>query len=136
MDLIAICDRCRKPVEGSDGYIHVSYREIDRQRRERRHFERVARKRQVLSLVDLDEFPAQARWQVHHDRCDPNRAHGCYWFGVERCRTWPQLIEWTAHLMQKDWFCETDWEQVLSDAVHGGKRRLVCDPPPVEVEDA
>lgn len=41
-----------------------------------------------------------------------------------RIETWPELLDSTAHLMEKGWLIPTDWDDVLR-GVHGGQHRLV-----------
>ena len=52
-----------------------------------------------------------------HRHCDPHPDGEDYWFGVERARSLAAVIDWTAHLLGKDWFPETNWDQLLYNLV-------------------
>jgi hypothetical protein len=64
-------------------------------------------------------LPQPAEWAVHCDDCNPHRADdgtfcdGCYWFDARRCRTWEQAVNWTAHLLDKEWLLATNWGRFL-----------------------
>ncbi len=127
------CDHCDQVVHDGAGYIHIDYAAIHATEEARRIWERdrprgaattVATSIVTVRFGDLAAYPPAVPWQVHHTRCDPHPDAGDYWFSVERCRTWPQLVEWTAHLMGKAWIGRTDWRAVLA-RVHerGGQSR-------------
>ncbi|GAA2580983.1 hypothetical protein GCM10010399_08440 [Dactylosporangium fulvum] len=121
--LRAVCFGCRKDIAAGNGVIHVSYDEIERVERARAAAEeqRLAKAsseggtRVAADLVTAKELLAAsmaAEWQVHCDDCNPHNADGCgacYWFEVERCSTWAQLVEWTAQLAEKSWLPATNW---------------------------
>ena len=87
-------------------------------------------------LIDGAEFlnwPDDARWQVHCWGCNPHRdddCDGCYVIRVERCRTWAQLVEWTAHVLEKEWVgAATNWTEFIRAVALGSSPvGLVCDP--------
>lgn len=84
-----------------------------------------------LRIYNLRDFmsnvPDHAKWHVHCDACNPHEDEyepgvycgGCYWFAVDRCRTWAQLIDWTAHLSEKDWLRSTNWPDFIRAIAHG-----------------
>jgi hypothetical protein len=57
------------------------------------------------------------RWHAVHGRCDDDPTG--YWFGVERCRTHEELLDWDSHLWGKAWLGDTDWEDFYT--THGGR---------------
>lgn len=143
-NLRAVCFTCREDIPPGGGVIHISHHEVDQVLqaraavRERQAAKAAAEGRtglaaQVLTLNELLEGPEDARWQVHCDACNPHRDEGCagcYWFGIQRCSTWAQLVEWTVHLSEKDWVhAATNWMQFIRGAAHGHSEvGLICHP--------
>ncbi|ALL85856.1 hypothetical protein AD017_32435 (plasmid) [Pseudonocardia sp. EC080619-01] len=87
----------------------------------------------VYTGADLVDRPRTVRWQVHCDACNPHTGiacEGCYWFAVERCTTWVQLVEWTARLLEKSWVLEaTNWTTFIRNAAHRNVEvGLICHP--------
>ena len=139
----AVCFGCRKDIAAGNGVIHVSYDEIERVERARGAVkeQRLAkasaegRTSTPADLVTAEELLAAsmaAGWQVHCDDCNPHNADGCggcYWFEVERCLTWAQLVDWTAHLAEKSWLEATDWMGFIRDVAHRSSEvGLICHP--------
>ncbi|MGW1643176.1 hypothetical protein [Streptomyces lavendulae] len=73
---------------------------------------------------DIFGYPEKVRWQAHHARCDPAPGGGAYDIPAAKIRSWEQLLDWTAHLMEKSWLSHTDWDDCLR-GVHRGGGRLV-----------
>lgn len=94
----------------------------------------------------FDALPPPAIWGVHCDPCNPHPddpddprswCSGCYWFSVDRCRTWAQLIEWTCHLSEKNWLKATNWMDFIRAVAHGtAKVGLVANPRDTRGADA
>ncbi|MEU1630855.1 hypothetical protein ABZ746_37555 [Streptomyces sp. NPDC020096] len=59
------------------------------------------------------------RWQAHHGACDPAPDGWAYDIGSDALRTHAQLLEHTAHLMEKSWLRLADWHEVLRGVPHG-----------------
>jgi hypothetical protein len=113
MKLIFTCIACRKPVAAGEGWMHVDMTEVGRVEAAVAEWERKFPAGTFIELSDLDQYPNEAQWKVHHRTCDPNPDHSCYWFDVGRCDSWPRLAHWTGHLMGKNWFQHTDWRDLL-----------------------
>ncbi|MGI5414249.1 hypothetical protein [Actinomadura luteofluorescens] len=107
--LIFECDGCGKAVTGSAGYVHVDMAEVN----EAADKSAVFKDDEILSPEVMTEYPKAVAWQVHHEACDPRPGSGDYWFGVDRCDTWPKLTHWTGHLMEKSWLAHTNWSSIL-----------------------
>jgi predicted GIY-YIG superfamily endonuclease len=116
------CDVCETPIEDGEGYLTVSYTEIF----DHKHWMDAFNKKQQRGLAELDQegfvvfqlsalndCPPRAPWRRLHQRCDPNIESTDYWFSIERIRTYPQVLEWTAHLMGKNWLLATNWSSLL-----------------------
>lgn len=103
-ELTLICDACRKPVDGNDapGYLWVD----------------------EGAVLRADKLPGSelVRWQAHHQACDPELDAWAYHIEQGDLRTYKQLIERTAHLLEKPWLSVTDWTEVLRGVPHGTTR--------------
>lgn len=122
-----VCDGCRKPIADDDGYLWVNTTEVRRTEEFVRAWE--AERTDTdgslsFSGGDIFDYPEKVRWQAHHARCDPAPDAGAYDIPVAKIRSWEQLLDWTAHLMEKSWLPHTDWDDCLR-GVHQGGGRLV-----------
>lgn len=118
--LVWVCATCATPVADGTGYLHVDYRDIAAvQRHEQDCWQPSGPAARVLDLSKVLEGPGPATWRVHHRACDPNPDSNDYWFDVARARTLPQLIDWTAHLLEKDWLPYTNWSLLLRRCAPG-----------------
>lgn len=139
--LRAVCFTCNKDIPAGGGIIHISHYEVHQAERanlaarEARQARAVAEGRtgieaEMVTFDELLEEHNEALWQVHCDGCNPHRdtgCQGCYWFAVERCTTWAQLVHWTAHLLKKDWVATTNWLDFIEAAAEGkAKNGLIC----------
>ena len=109
------CDVCARPVADDDGYLCVDNYEAVRRRdvwREDRERRREAGHPSV-TLAELTRMPGPVGWEVLHRTCDPRPDTGDYWIDVGRLRTLPDLLEWNAHLHEKNWTDHTDWDRFL-----------------------
>ncbi|MBB4711159.1 hypothetical protein BJ965_001041 [Streptomyces luteogriseus] len=131
-DLHLICDTCRKPIDGATGYLWVDNSQINAVVKavaewNRAHTipegEPLAGGR-MCSATDLFSYPEAVQWQAHHHACDPSQDASAYSIQADRISTWRELLDWTAHLMEKEWLTHTDWDDVLR-GIHGGQSRLV-----------
>jgi hypothetical protein len=115
------CDVCKRPIPDDAGYITVPYAEIHAHREWNDEFDEMLRIRgngglAVYTLGELNGMPDRARWHALHRSCDPNLDSNDYWIGVERIRTYPQVLEWSAHLLSKTWITDTTWQDILRRA--------------------
>lgn len=135
--LTPICMACRVAIPpGDNGVIHIvertAYAAASRAREveDRRTHARVEAElrgdfTRVMATYEMAmEEPAPIEWMVHCDSCNPHERDGvwcggCYWFSVDRCKTWAQLIEWTCHLSEKDWLAATNWMDWIRRIAHG-----------------
>jgi predicted GIY-YIG superfamily endonuclease len=135
--LIAICEGCRGLIKGEAGAIHVDMSEVRVWETGKAEYDRkvaalyinpdgTRNRIAAIPLSLLMDRPPRARWRVHCDACNPHGdgdswCGGCYWFSVDRCRTWPQLVDWTAHLAGKQWFEATNWPDFIRSIAHGSR---------------
>lgn len=105
------CAFCSSPISDKAGYIELPNDERTRHIQETIDH-RAAYPPTTSPFLDLKALmarPRAMRWHALHRDCDPDIEGAGYAIDVERCRTFPQVITWTFHLMEKGWFEETDW---------------------------
>lgn len=114
------CDECGVDVEDGEGYIHISQAAVAPVRRAAAERERTQLVRNIVEPgrpVSLSEYldgPEPAKWETHHEACDPHLERGDYWIGVERVRTLDLLIDRMLHLGGKPWVGEaTNWSDFV-----------------------
>jgi hypothetical protein len=142
--LRAVCFGCRKDIADREGVIHIRLSAVNQaeqamvgwqaKRAAKATAEGYGEEKLVpFSVEDLLAQPDTVEWQVHCDNCNPHQddeCGDCYWFGVERCRKWADLIVWTAHLAGKSWvMAVTNWMEFIEATADGTATvGLVCDP--------
>jgi hypothetical protein len=89
-DLTLICGKCRFPIRGASGCVYAPFAEL---------------------RSPADEI----RWRTSHYSCFPRGVRDHYEIGSERIATWQQMAWWTAHLMEKNWFPRSDWDELLRE---------------------
>lgn len=121
------CAGCGRAVRGTAGYIEVNtaaagarVRYLDAHRWPQS--DRIEPVNIGDVLGDYVAAPPIAPWVAWHRRCDPNIGGSTYWIGAERIATWPQLVDWTAHLSPKRWLRGTDWFDFTRDLAKDGGR--------------
>jgi predicted GIY-YIG superfamily endonuclease len=115
--LIWRCSVCDKEVADGDGWLAARYDEFGEVRDARKAWEQriEATYDGFYPASELLSYPHPAPWRVFHRHCDPSLDSTDYWITVERIRTYPQLVHWTAHLMGKDWLKDTTWDELLEE---------------------
>ncbi|MCR6488377.1 hypothetical protein M8542_36660 [Amycolatopsis sp. OK19-0408] len=110
-DLLAVCQICLQLIADGDGAVWCRPEAATAERGDRGDQE-------TWSSFTLEEMLAapdeRVHWRVTHERCEP--ATG-YLIAVERIRTWPAYLHWTAHLMGKGWFASTNWDDLILDTL-------------------
>ncbi|MEU5902683.1 hypothetical protein [Streptomyces venezuelae] len=123
-ELLLICQGCGNRITDDAGYLWVHTQEVHTAQQEARAWEaqHPANGESSLDLLDLLDHPEPIRWRSHHQACDPDRDSSHYRIPAARLHTRADLLDWTAHLMEKGWLPHTDWRDVLSENRHGGTR--------------
>lgn len=111
------CDVCGQPVDDGTGYLHASYLDIQAAKDARKQYDQEHAPDGGWQVVDLLNLPKRAPWQVHHRACDPRPDGGDYIIEVERIRTHLEVLERTAHLLEKTWLPLTDWNSIIQRVV-------------------
>ncbi|MER6319275.1 hypothetical protein ABT237_36805 [Streptomyces sp. NPDC001581] len=129
-ELDLICDGCRRPIADDDGYLWVDTAEVRRTEEAVRAWEEERTDAVDGSLSfsgdDIFGYPGKVRWRAHHALCDPAPGEGAYDIPAAKIRSWEQLLDWTAHLMEKSWLLHTDWDDFLRGVHRGGGRLMVA----------
>lgn len=126
--LIWECEICGEIINDRDGYLEVLRAERRRFTQQMKEWETVnweslnPPEGQMVALTggQLLSIPKRAHWwAIHHD-CHPNIEADAYDFEISRIRTYPDVIDWTSHLMSKRWFNDTDWGRLLRNILIAG----------------
>jgi len=126
--LDVICGACRKPIGDGEGNLWVDLSAVNAAEQAQAEWERRYKADETLVTVtaaQLSELPDEVPWRSHHIDCDPQPGANAYAIPATELRTWAELLDWTAHLMEKPWLGLTDWDGLLR-AVVGGKTRVVA----------
>jgi hypothetical protein len=128
--LTAVCEVCRRPVDPIEqGFMYVEYRAIRlHEQAWYQYNESTAARRRAegpIVLERLSDMPSvsPASWHVLHHECggDEPANSPWYWFSLDKGFSYPDLLHWTAHLMEsKSWLKDTNWDQVIRRAAHTG----------------
>jgi len=111
------CCVCGKAVANKRGYLEIDYVDINEYQRLKQQWE-TENPGPMISASACWTYPDEPRWRVLHRACDPcPDSETMYWLAVERVRTECQLIDWTAHLLEKTWLPDTNWRELLIDAI-------------------
>lgn len=127
-ELEFLCDACGRPVEDGHGSLYVLFSELHKRRNAMSAWKAASEPgtpRPAVSLVEALQLPSPAPWHIHHDRCRPRHEGDGYHIDVERIRSWRDLVRWTAHLMEKNWLGDTNWQVLLGNAADGRDQRIV-----------
>ena len=114
-DLTLICETCGFPVAGDSGSIYVRLAEVRDTHAADREWHETHPADAAVDIVELLTMPGDIHWRTGHDACRADRDEGCYEIDSDRIATWPALARWTAHLMEKNWFALSDWDDLLRE---------------------
>lgn len=89
-DLTLLCGSCRFPIRGASGCVYAAF-------------------------ADIRGAQPDVRWRTCHYSCFPRGERDNYEISSERIATWQQMAWWTAHLMEKNWFPRSDWDDLLRE---------------------
>ncbi|MGW1353445.1 hypothetical protein ACWCQE_29880 [Streptomyces sp. NPDC002409] len=134
-ELTLICSACTQPVIQDDGYLWVSCREAAAVQQAYHALEKRSTDPHdgslSLDLADLLALPEPATWRADHRDCDSVREKEFHYrIPAARLRLRADLLDWTAHLLEKAWLPHTDWRDVLRETRTGSARISVSGPRP------
>ena len=101
--------------------LFVLYREIFEYEQRRREWrERVRAKNQAAGRTlqvwdgdDMRTMPGPTPWRVSCDEHAPSSGNP---YEIPYPTTWKSWVDWSAHLLEKEWFPDTNWSQLLYGA--------------------
>lgn len=114
-DLTLICETCRFPITGDTGSIYVQFAEVNAKQQADLEWRETHPAGEAIDIVELLTMPGEIHWRTGHDACRADRDEGCYEIDSDQIATWPALARWTAHLMDKNWFALSDWDDLLRE---------------------
>jgi hypothetical protein len=129
-ELTLICSTCARGITQDDGYLWVNRHEARAAQHayldlERRNTD-PADGSVSLDLAGLLGLPEPAAWRADHRGCDPaydEEFH--YRIPAARLRLRADVLDWTAHLMEKAWLPHTDWRDVMRETRTGSTRLIL-----------
>jgi hypothetical protein len=124
-DLTLICETCNFPVTGDSGSLYVTYADIHTHEAAETEWEERHPAGTAIDITELLEHPGDIHWRTGHDRCRADRDLDCYEIDDVQICSWPQLARWTAHLMGKNWFALTDWDDLLRELSGEARSRRI-----------
>lgn len=120
--IVLTCEVCSKPITDGNGFLQID--EVAANDYERAYETWADRHRTpgggvTYNIADRsDPPPSKVAWHVFHQDCDPDPENEGYAIPAGRCSTFPQLISWTAHLLEKRWLPNTNWAGTLRRVLH------------------
>lgn len=113
-----MCDHCNKIA--SEGWVWLRGAEVNKAY-EAMEASTELNKRTggVYSLAELMELPDGGKWSIICSDCykeDMERMND-YDIPIDRISTVNDVLDWTFHLMKKNWFEYTNWEELVRGAI-------------------
>ena len=128
LDLVLLCDICHLPLIGAGDFLQVNEvaaHQLDHEKEEWEARHRTPGGGVTVNLSDRsDPPPGKVLWEVYHKDCDPHPDEEGYGIGAERCTNFAELLEWTAHLMEKRWIQNTNWSIKLRSILRDSGRPI------------
>lgn len=131
------CEICGETIDDGDGYIELPRSERRRYTEQLKDWESDNPQPDVeptlceqLRNIQTDwnrfvSMPAKAHWWAIHRTCDPNINSGGDWFDVATIRTHFDVLDWTAHLMSKNWINDTDWHRLIKRITKAKSNKII-----------
>lgn len=112
------CEGCGGRIRGRDGYLEVDLQAADAHGEAWKRFTAAHSGNGYVAIQgpawqDFFDLPPRASWMAWHRECDPDPDSSSYFIEIGRLSNTWQIIEWTAHLSEKYWLADTDWQDVL-----------------------
>lgn len=109
-----LCQECDLPIPDGEGVLYMLRDDLDDAKTDLELWT-VLNPGTRYTARQLISRPEPASWRVVHARCfGVDWQISAYAIEVERVRTYGQLLNWTAHLMDKEWIMLTDWAEIIA----------------------
>ena len=124
-DLTLICETCGLPIGRGKGSVYIRIGDVGDYRRVQREWQRAHPEGAAVDLTELDRYPEDIHWRTGHDAYRTDHDEGCYEIDDDKVATWGGLAHWTAHLMEKNWFELSDWDDLLREVAGDAPSRRI-----------
>jgi uncharacterized protein YfeS len=113
-DFKFVCDFCKKTINVNDegGIIYVPKNAVLEAERITKEIEEMG-KTGPIPANKIDIISSTAYWRTSHYTCGQDE-YPEYQIDISRMKTAKQVIEWTSHLMEKNWIALTNWWYFIS----------------------
>lgn len=109
-DILWHCTTCSELAY--DGFIVLSGKEMQKAQKNMRASDELSRKGSY-SLEELMDLPKQGEWHCYCRKHALEMPDDGYYFEVSRALSFKDLLDWTFHLSNKNWFASTDWQSFI-----------------------
>lgn len=114
-DITLICETCSFPISRDMGCIYIRTFDVGAYYQAQREWREAHPDGEAVDLRELLEHPDGIHWRTGHDACRTDRDEPTYEISDHQIASWAQLMSWTAHLMSKNWFDLSDWDDLLRE---------------------
>lgn len=122
-----LCLQCKRPIADGEGDLLIRSSDLRAFRRGQAELASKgtaftvdgAEELRVVSVQDMVDAPDAAGWLPLHHGCDSTPDDCYYSIPVGGISTVLEVLEWTRHLLGKNWLQETDWDSVISCVITG-----------------
>lgn len=107
------CSRCGRSIADSEGYLSVDQTAVSAHEAAWAEFDERKRAsgRVAILASELADLPDHVPWEAAHTACVPES--NTYDIPIADMRTHANVIEQTAHMMEKNWIGATNWPSLL-----------------------
>lgn len=123
------CSTCGQKISNGAGRLYFHPDETYDYRERVSDWHSMRKNPHVMTASDFTTYPSSPQWRGVHHQCKPQTAEQygyAYDIDVERICTLADVLEWTAHLMDKDWFADSDWQRVIHQALEQQGHAFGC----------
>lgn len=132
-----VCQVCDKEITGRSGYLWVDTDKAITAHRAIKKFEweHTVKDGPLAGggfysggdLLAAANAHPDAPWRAHHLACDPELDAASYTITADQLTTLAELLEWNAHLHEKDWIEYTTWDMMLASATTATSRLVISE---------
>lgn len=110
-----VCMICGQTVSTKEGGLTLYSEELEAFQEaesawEKAHPSKVEGLGTIIDVSGISAFPDLVRWNYGHSNCIPQ---GMYWIDYSRFDTVSKALDWTLHLMEKNWISSTNWDETV-----------------------
>jgi hypothetical protein len=109
-----LCQICGKPVSTKQGILAIYNEELIQYEKQRMEWDKIHpldKNSGILTPKDIIDMPRLVRWHWGHEGC--LHEYIMYHIDYSRFDTIAKALDWTLHLLKKNWLHYTDWEAAV-----------------------